>query len=462
VWALLPHQRAGLVAGPGVLDLAGGYPNVRGPLSLVTATAVRVRVRAPGLLTTVPTVGLTEPARAAVVADLDRDLADPPPDGGSYFGFKELARLATIAEVAAAVSAGPQRQAALDRLRTRLVDWLTYSGGSDDRYFGYDASWGGLIAVPAEFGSNDYNDHHFQYGYLVRAAAVLAAADPGFLAGYGAIVDLVVREYAGSRAGPGAAGFPPFRVFNAYAGSSAAAGFAAFADGNNQESSSEAVAAWEAVVRWGLVRDDSAMMTYGITHYALEAAAASRYWLGEGATRPAGYQHTGVGIVWDAKLDYATWFDARPESVAGIQLLPLTFGSLYRADPRAAAARASELAGAVGGPPRIWGDLFTADLALADPATARARLTPELSREPSTSRALVRYFVETLSALGPPQPEVSADGPYGLAFGNVDTPTLVAVNPSARAHTVTFRRGDKVIGTVSLSPGQSTSTVARP
>jgi endo-1,3(4)-beta-glucanase len=441
VWALLPHQQS--VAAP---RIAGSYPDALGSLTLVKASSIRVVVPMPGLLTGVPSVPLPDSARTAIVADLDRDLADPPHDGGSYFGLKELGRLATIAETARAVGATAQQQAALDRLRPQLVDWLTYSGPQDGRYFAYDKTWGGLIAVPAEFGSSDYNDHHFQYGYLVRAAAVLGAADPAFVKDYGDVVDLVVREYAG-----GAPGFPPFRVFNAYLGHSAASGFAPFADGNNQESSSEAVAAWEAVVRWGLVRNNRQLVTYGATHYALEAATARRYWLGEGRTPPAGYGHTGTGVVWDAKLDYATFFDPRPESVQGIQLLPLTPGSLYRADPKAAAARAAELHRAVGGPPRIWGDLFAADLALADPNAARQRLGPALPREDSTSRGFVRYWVELLAAYGPPRPDVSADGPYGLALEKA----FVAVNPTGERRTVTFHAGGKEVAKVTLDPGAS-------
>jgi hypothetical protein len=457
VWALLPHQRAGLVSAGGLRRLAGTYPDALGMLSLVDTDAVLVRVPMPGLLTTAPAVALSPATHAAVVADLDRDLADPPGAGGSYFGLKELSRLAGIAEVAGAVGAAGQRRSALARLRPQLVDWLTYSGGGDEHYFGYDRAWGGLIAVPAEFGSSDYNDHHLQYGYLVRAAAVLAAADPAFLRDYGPVVDLVVRDYSGAMSGSGPAGFPPFRAFNAYLGHCAASGFAPFADGNNQESSSEAVAAWEAVVRWGLVRHRTDLVAYGVTHYALESATARAYWLGEGTARQPGYRHTGVGIVWDAKIDYATFFDARPESVLGIQLLPLTFGSLYRADPGSAAGRAAELERAVGGPPRSWGDLFAADLALADPATARGRLTARLPREPSTGRALVRYWVEMLAAFGPPQPGAVADGPYGLAFGARDHPTLVAVNPTDARRTVTFRGNGSVLATVTLDPGQAVS-----
>ena len=410
-WALLPHQQAGAAT------LPGSYPDARGTLSLASASEVKVTVPMPGLLTAVPKVALSAAALTAVRKDLDADLADKAGAGGSYFGLKELGRLSTIAEVAAASGADAQRRTALDRLRPQLVDWLTYGGPSDGRYFGYDKGWGGLIAVPAEFGAQDYNDHHFQYGYLVRAAAVLAAADPGFARDYGDVVDLIVRDYAGSLVIGPPSGLPPFRAFNAYLGSSAASGFAPFADGNNQESSSEAVAAWEAVVRWGRVRGNDAMTGYGITHYAVEAATARMYWLGEGLTRPPGYAHGNAGIVWDAKVDFATWFDPKPESILGIQLLPLTAGAFYRG-PSAGRERA------LGDKPAVWGDLFAADLALSDPAAAKRRLDAGVTREDSTSRAMVRYWVESLVVLGPPQPGVAA--PIGsLAFGSARAPRTV-------------------------------------
>jgi len=457
VWALLPHQQAGLVPDRARQSIAGTYPDARGPMSVVSAGSIRVRVPMPGLITEAPAVALSGAARTAVLADLKRDLADMPASakGGSYFGLKELGRLATVAEVAKGIGALPEQQTALRRLRTELVDWLTYDGPGDTRYFAYDATWGGLIAVPAEFGSGDYNDHHFQYGYLVRAAAVLAEADPAFRRDYAAAVDLVARDYSGTLSGHGPDGFPAFRAFNAYLGHSAASGFAPFADGNNQESSSEAVAAWEAITRWGLVSGNAELTSYGLTHYAVEAATARTYWLGENTKRPAGYAHTVAGIVWDAKVDYATWFDPKPESITGIQLLPLTFGSLYRGDAAQARARSAELARAAGGSPRVWGDLFAADLAVADPAAARQRLTAKLPREESTSRAMVRYWVEMLAAYGPPQPAVVADGPYGLAFGDAGHPRLLAVNPTAAKVSVTFRRGGQVVATVVVDPGQS-------
>lgn len=453
--ALLPHQWRTLDPS-GMMPVSGRYRDPRGDLRLVEAETVTLRVPMPGLLPGPPV--LPNGSRAAVARDAAADLAQRgDAGGGSYFGFKELGRLATVAEVAGQVGDASARQQALKRLRRLLVDWLTYNGRGDARYFGYDRTWGGLIAIPAEFGSQDYNDHHFQYGYLVRAAATLARTDHGFVRDYGPVVDLVVQDYAGGR---GPEGLPTNRVFSPYLGHSLASGFASFASGNNQESSSEAVAAWEAVVRWGGASGQPDLVDMGTRRYAMEALAARTYWLGEGVTRPAGYAHQSAGIVWDGKIDFATFFDGEPESVVGIQLLPLTFGSLYRADSAAARNRAGELARAIGGRPRTWADLFAADLATADPVAAAARLTPGLAREPSTSRAMVRSYVALLAANGPPEPDVTADSPYGLAFDGPDGLHLVTTNPTGQARTVTFRRGDRTIGIVRLAPGEARTVVA--
>ncbi|SDP69632.1 Endoglucanase Acf2 [Klenkia soli] len=449
LWALMPHLAAASTG-------TGTWPDQLGDLTLATGDAVTTAVPMPGLLTAVPELDLDADAAAAVAADLATDLASPGTPGGSYFGGKEMGRLAVLAEVAQSTGDDAARQQALDRLRPLLVDLLTYDGPTDTSFLGYDERWGGIIASPAEFGSQDYNDHHFHYGYVLYAAAVLGAADPSFVTDYGPTVDLLVRDVAGTDAAEGDGGLPAFRVWNAYEGHSAASGFVPFADGNNQESSSEAVAAWEGVVRWGLVSGEQATVEAGVTHYALESASASRYWLGEGLTRPAGFDHTVVGIVWGAKTDYATFFDPAPEAVEGIQLLPIRLGSLYRDDPAAAAARSAGIDAATGGQPRTWGDLFAVDLALSDPTAALARLDAGVPREPSTSAALVRLMTTMLARWGPPQPAVTADGPFGLAFGSADAPTLVGTNPTAEAVTVTFSDGTSLevpAGGTTVRPG---------
>ena len=45
--------------------------------------------------------------------------------------------------------------------------------------FCYNDRWGTLIGYPASYGSDtELNDHHFHYGYFVKAAAELARLDP--------------------------------------------------------------------------------------------------------------------------------------------------------------------------------------------------------------------------------------------------------------------------------------------
>jgi endo-1,3(4)-beta-glucanase len=50
---------------------------------------------------------------------------------------------------------------------------------------------------------------------------------------------------------------------------------------------------------------------------------------------------------------------------------------------------------------------------------------------------------------------VVADGPYGLAFGSIEQPRLLAVNPTTARLSVTFRKKGDVAATVMVDPGQS-------
>ena len=59
----------------------------------------------------------------------------------------------------------------IGELKRRLEDWFTASE-NDRALFRYDERWGTLIGYPASYGSDgDLNDHHFHYGYFIKAAA---------------------------------------------------------------------------------------------------------------------------------------------------------------------------------------------------------------------------------------------------------------------------------------------------
>jgi endoglucanase Acf2 len=80
----------------------------------------------------------------------------------------------------------------LSLLTSRLQQFLT-SNISDSLV--YDTNFGGMVSVDGlrdsnrDFGNGRYNDHHFHYGYILYACAVLGRLDRSFILKYGDKVD---------------------------------------------------------------------------------------------------------------------------------------------------------------------------------------------------------------------------------------------------------------------------------
>ncbi len=385
----LPHQRvAGRVLGEAV---AGTFPTARGDLRVALTAIVEWAAPLTELALEVPDVPLTSSERTTVQAELVRELAaigaGEALPAGSYFGPKALGRLATLVDVSRRFGSPATTEGLLDVLESGVLDWTTYRGNDDSRWLAYDPVWGGMLAGVPEFGHQDYNDHLFQFGYLIQAAATLAEARPALIEQLKPVIDLLAADIG---TGSCTAGFPASRSFNAYEGHSYASGFAPFADGNNQESSSEAVHGWWALTRWAVATGQTEVSQRSAAFYATEAATARMYWLGEGLVRPAEFIHRTSGIVWGAKVDFATFFDARPASIVGIQLLPFTFGSLYRNDPAAAEARYAE--GSLNSDTR-WQDLLALELAVADPDRAAEIIDGVTEFEEGNSKAFAIVWI---------------------------------------------------------------------
>jgi endoglucanase Acf2 len=102
------------------------------------------------------------------------------------------------------------------------------------------------------------------------------------------------------------------RCFSPYEGHSWASGFQDEKDGNNQESTSEAINAWAGIILFGELTNDSTLKNLGKYLYTTEIAAADDYWFDiekdtykiEGSK----YQAPMAGMVWGGKADYATYF----------------------------------------------------------------------------------------------------------------------------------------------------------
>jgi endoglucanase Acf2 len=90
-------------------------------------------------------------------------------------------------------------------LKAELSDWFTAeTDGELDvfRYFVYDEEWDTLLGLEEAYGSHQrLADHHFHYGYFVRAAAEVCRIDASWCGDdqYGPMIELLIRDYAGNK-----------------------------------------------------------------------------------------------------------------------------------------------------------------------------------------------------------------------------------------------------------------------
>ena len=71
----------------------------------------------------------------------------------------------------------------LYREAKRVVeDWLTYKPGEKAFYYArYPLPWSGLVGFNSSYGSEQFTDNHFHYGYLAMSAALIGMHDPVWL-----------------------------------------------------------------------------------------------------------------------------------------------------------------------------------------------------------------------------------------------------------------------------------------
>uniref|UniRef100_A0A7S4AT85 glucan endo-1,3-beta-D-glucosidase n=1 Tax=Pseudo-nitzschia australis TaxID=44445 RepID=A0A7S4AT85_9STRA len=263
---------------------------------------------------------------------------------------------------------------AVDQLRTVVQVWL--KSDADAPYI-YDKTWGGLVncgciyvgkkdkgscnntfpdcpallSVNEDFGNGYYNDHHYHYGYHVYAAAVVAKFDPSWGRKHFDEVLLYIRDFANPYGDDEF--FPQYRQKDWFLGSSWASGIISAENsphGRNEESSSEAISAYEGMTLFGtamvdafeqvkngrhdeivatklekarLIRDSGQLLT------ASEIHATNRYWHlwssdTHNNTYPPTYTQPVVGMLYDTMASFQTWFAPWAVVSFGIQLIPLT------------------------------------------------------------------------------------------------------------------------------------------
>ncbi len=217
-------------------------------------------------------------------------------------------------QLATQVGADDAATAIKDRLVTTLDQWTEPQGCAERPAFCfvYDEEAHGMVGMTPSFGSEEFNDHHFHYGYLLFAAGLLGEADPALVTRWAPVMDLVAADL-GSAGGDGA--FPDLRVFDVYAGHSWASGTSPFADGNNQESSSEAAMAWTGLATWAAATGNETLRTQATWMLSLEAQSGATYWTDVDRSQPvfAGLRPPGrlPELGWQAGLRHLVLRRAR-------------------------------------------------------------------------------------------------------------------------------------------------------
>ena len=242
LFVAMPHQVAGLPKGV-ACDL-GTFPSVHGTLQVCRGESLTWSAPVRPVTADLDLSGLSDQEREQLSAQVRKDIADLPPfPADTYFGGKTLQRATQLYRLASQLDLKDEAATVRKVVVTELDRW-TEPRGCDARpasCFVYDPKNKGVVGLTPSFGSDEFNDHHFHYGYFLYAAGVLGAEDKALAAKWRPVIDLLAADIAGQGSSPL---MPDRRVFDAYAAHSWASGTSPFADGNNQESTSEAVNAW--------------------------------------------------------------------------------------------------------------------------------------------------------------------------------------------------------------------------
>jgi len=294
------------------------YDSIYGPMKAVKGAQFTTSVATTKPANSLNMSKLTDAHKNEVIASLVADVATTTITAqDSYFAGKQLARAATLLDIAQQLGQAD----ASTRLMTILRDGFAKRLNSE--YFYYDTTLKGVAAQTKAFGSEDFNDHHFHYGYFIYAASILGKYDADFLATSQKQVNLLVADIASYES---TSNFPVQRNYDPYSAHAWAAGLSPFADGNNQESSSEAINAWNGVAMWAELTKNSQLKDSASWMLSNEAATAKAAWRTVDTT-PAylkNYTSPLTSLNFGGKRTYATFFSDAANTKLAIQLLPLT------------------------------------------------------------------------------------------------------------------------------------------
>lgn len=444
-------------------QLGAKFDTVRGSIRLLQRSEFSTSRPYNGFVPFWP--GIKDPARVAELTELmktdqrnaRRMMLEE--GKGPYWQGKGLHRILKVMDVVEQQGDIQGRDRLLDMVKKRAESWLTGEGGG---YFHHNKSQGVVASYPEEFFTvEQLNDHHFTYGYWIRAAAEIALRDPAWAeqGKWGGMIDLLVADIASTQRQN--ASFPFLRNFDAYEGHSWASGIGMGAYGNNQESSSEAINAWAGLILWGEVRGDKSLRDLGLYLYVSEIEAINHYWFDvHSIVFVPEYKNAEVSMLFGGMYAHNTWWIDDPRQIKGINLLPISTSSTYLGKfpsfvKRSLATLAPETAlynarGLYAKPPDIWQDIFAKYMALADPELGMKQWDRWGSFELGDTRTHALHWLQSLKEMGTPDFTVTANTTLYSVFKLPDgKKTYLAYNTTKLPMNVKFSDGK----TMTVAPG---------
>ncbi len=463
VMGILPHQYKHM-SGYDYLDNTAR--TIRGTMKFLAGSSYETKLKYTGILPSMLPIDEADyPALQDYIDDFmetfgptEQTVTKESYDVNTYDTGKKLNRAVQVMEAAESCGDRESAQKLLKGIEAELADWFTADGEEDDKYFYYDPNIGSLFGFPQAYYTVDgMTDHHFHYGYFINAAAQVALRDPDFAAKYDGIVRELIGDIATTKENTPDSRYPQLRYFSQYEGHSWASGHANFADGNNQESSSEALNAWAGLILYGQAMNDDALTQTGIYLYTTEVSSVNNYWFDiDGDVLDESFKkgdlHSLASMVWGGKYGYEAWWTAEPLQVQGINILPMTAASFYAAENKdfilknfnTALANEAAFNGTDKDVNR-WNEIWSIYLAMADPDRALTYFNPDCEPEAGESKAHAYHMIMAFQKYGTPDLSVSGNLPLCAVFTDADgNKTYTAFNTQNQAKEVTFSDGTKI------------------
>lgn len=472
IMGILPHQYKNM---SGYTYLSNTARTIRGNMKYLEGSSYETKLKYTGILPTMPEIYDADHAElASYVSDFmaeygptETRVTKEEYGENTYDCGKKMNRALQVME--AAEECGDTASAAelLRGLEAELSDWFTYTGEDDEKYFYYDKELGTLLGFPQSYYTVDgLQDHHFHYGYFIQAAAQVTLRDPSFAEKYGNVIDELIGDIVTPTKNSPTARYPYLRQFSTWEGHAWASGHGNFADGNNQESSSESLNSSAALILYGQATHNEALTELGIYLYTTEISAVQNYWLDiDGDVLDPAFKQNGkyvlASMIWGGKYDYAAWWTAEPLQIQGINLLPMTSASFYHAantdyilkNWESALSNEASFVGDDKDEKR-WREVWSEYIALADPTKAMEYMDFDCEPEAGESKAHAFHYIMALDKAGTPDLTVTSDTALSSVFKDADgLKTYVVYNADAAEKKVTFSDGMEVVA----APGKMTT-----